>query len=74
MFQHCHELRKFLADLVENAFMVGDRLDTDILVAKRAGAHSVLTLTGVNTREEALNAPEDMKPDRIVEYLGELLD
>lgn len=57
----------------EHAVMTGDRLDTDILVAKRAGSHSVLVLTGVNNRKDAANATDEMKPEVVIEELGELL-
>lgn len=54
--------------------MVGDRLDTDILVGNRAGAYTVLVLTGVATREEAEHALGDIKPDRIIDTLAELIE
>lgn len=57
----------------ENSVMVGDRLDTDILVGNRAGAKSVLVLTGVTSREQAESAKGDLKPDMIIETLGELI-
>ncbi|MCX8052465.1 MAG: HAD-IIA family hydrolase [Armatimonadetes bacterium] len=57
----------------EESVIIGDRLDTDILAGNRAGAHTVLVLTGVTTREQAESAVGDMKPDRIVETLGELM-
>jgi ribonucleotide monophosphatase NagD (HAD superfamily) len=53
--------------------MIGDRLDTDIQVGNRAGAKSVLVLTGVTTRDEAKKALGDYKPDRIIDTLAELL-
>ena len=55
------------------SIMVGDRLDTDILVGNRAGARTVLVLTGVATREEAERAVGDLKPDRIIDTLAELI-
>lgn len=57
----------------DRAVMIGDRLDTDILVGNRAGAQTVLVLTGVTSRKEAESATGDMKPDRIVDTLAELL-
>jgi len=63
-----------LADVpAERAVMVGDRLETDILVGNRAGVHTVLVLTGISSREEAEQVSEDMKPDEIIETLAELL-
>jgi len=57
----------------EQAVVIGDRLDTDILAGNRAGTQTVLVLTGVTTREQAETAEGDMRPDRIVETLGELI-
>ena len=56
----------------KRAVMVGDRLETDILVGNRAGARSVLVLTGVTTREQAESATGELKPDRIIDTLAEL--
>ena len=56
----------------ERAIMVGDRLDTDIEVGRRAGTQTVLVLTGVTGREQAFAAEGKYKPDRIVETLWEL--
>lgn len=53
------------------AIMVGDRLDTDILMAKRLNIRSVLTLTGVTSLEELAVAPPDLLPDLVVHHLGE---
>jgi len=55
------------------AIMVGDRLDTDIQVGNRAGAETVLVLTGVTSREEAELAQGELKPGRIIETLAELV-
>ncbi len=51
--------------------MVGDRLDSDIEGGKRAGIGTVLVLTGVTTREEAIES--GWRPDFIVEDVGGLL-
>ena len=52
--------------------MIGDRLDTDIAVGRRAGARTVLVLTGVTDLEKAQSAPPDWHPDRIIGDLREL--
>lgn len=50
--------------------MVGDRIYTDMRMAREAGVLGVLTLTGEATREQASEAAEE--PDLIIEDLGEL--
>ncbi len=55
-----------------DSVMVGDRLDTDIAVGRRAGAATVLVLTGVTSAEKAQTAPPEWRPDRIIGDLREL--
>ncbi len=52
--------------------VVGDRLDTDIAVGRRAGARTVLALTGVTSREQAEAAPAGTRPDVIVDSVADL--
>ena len=66
------KILEFTNTPAELSVMVGDRLDTDILVGNRAGAQTVLVLTGVTSKEEAIQASGDLKPDRIIATLAEL--
>ena len=52
--------------------IVGDRLDTDIEGAVRAGMDSLLVLTGVNTVEDALRAEPVRRPTFILPDLAQL--
>jgi phosphoglycolate/pyridoxal phosphate phosphatase family enzyme len=56
----------------QEAVLVGDRLDTDVLVGKRVGLHTVLVLTGVTDAEAVRFASEEMLPDRVIRTLAEL--
>ncbi|MEN9740897.1 MAG: hypothetical protein RLZ72_1163 [Actinomycetota bacterium] len=55
-----------------NALVVGDRLDTDILGANRAGMRSALVLTGIDGPKQVLAAAEDHQPTYILGDLREL--
>ena len=50
--------------------MVGDRLETDIRMAKENGLVAILTLTGVSRREDLRAA--SVKPDHVIESIAEL--
>ncbi|MGV8884985.1 MAG: HAD-IIA family hydrolase [Microbacteriaceae bacterium] len=52
--------------------VIGDRLDTDILGANRAGFASVLVLTGIDQAKQVLAAVPDQRPTFIVNDLREL--
>ena len=45
---------------------VGDRLDTDILGANRAGIRSVLVLTGIDGAKQVLAAEPESRPDVVL--------
>jgi 4-nitrophenyl phosphatase len=64
-------LQKFNLVPAETA-MIGDRLDTDIIAAKRAGIGALYVATGVNTLEEAQRARGDLKPDVLLDDLPAL--
>jgi HAD superfamily hydrolase (TIGR01450 family) len=51
--------------------LIGDRLATDVLMAKKAGMAGALVLTGATGLEEALGAAE--QPDYVLGALSELL-
>lgn len=57
----------------EEVLMIGDRLDTDIEGARRAGLGTALVLTGVHDADDAARAPREQQPDRIVPTLVELV-
>ncbi|HVX09419.1 HAD-IIA family hydrolase [Humibacter sp.] len=51
---------------------VGDRLDTDILGANRAGVPSVLVLTGIDKAKQVLAAKKEERPTYVLSDLREL--
>lgn len=53
---------------------VGDRIDTDITGANRAGIPSALVMTGVSTRKEVLGIKPEGRPNFILENMLELVD
>ncbi len=56
----------------ENPLVIGDRLDTDILGANRAGMRSALVLTGIDGPKQAIAAAENQQPSYILRDLREL--
>ena len=52
--------------------LIGDNLESDVAGGKRLGMTTVLTLTGVATRQEIENLDPDHHPDVIVNDLREL--
>ena len=56
----------------QRPLVIGDRLDTDIEGAVRAGMDSLLVLTGIATREDLLAAPPSRRPTYVAESLGAL--
>jgi HAD superfamily hydrolase (TIGR01450 family) len=54
--------------------VVGDRLDTDIEGANRAGVDSLLVFTGVTTPEQLREAPQARRPTYVAEDLRGLVE
>lgn len=55
----------------DQCVMIGDRLETDILMGKRVGIPTALVLTGITRREDIESA--SYKPDYVLESVKELL-
>lgn len=56
----------------KSVLFIGDRLDTDILGANRAGIPSAVVLTGIDRAKQLLAAPEGSRPTYILGDLREL--
>lgn len=56
----------------QKPLFIGDRLDTDILGAVRAGIDSALVLTGIDRPKHVLAAPEGSRPTYILRDLRDL--
>jgi 4-nitrophenyl phosphatase len=63
-----HGLRRLGLSEPQQAAMIGDRLDTDVVGGARAGLRTILVLTGVTTPAEAVVA--EPKPDAVVTDLA----
>ncbi|MCI0476189.1 MAG: HAD-IIA family hydrolase [Anaerolineales bacterium] len=55
---------------VEECLIVGDRLETDMVMGRAAGARTALVLTGVTKREHLARA--SVQPDYVLENIGEI--
>ena len=62
-------VRHFMA---QKPLFVGDRIDTDIIGANRAGIASVLVLTGVSNRKDVLGCKPHERPTYILDNLMQL--
>ena len=56
----------------QHPLVVGDRLDTDVIGANRAGMASALVLTGIDGPKQVLAAEPDARPDFVLEDLRDL--
>ena len=57
-------------ETARNAVMIGDQIETDLVGARKAGVHTILVLTGVETRESV--GRSKVKPDMIINNLEAL--
>ena len=69
LFEVAMERMKLNTDEV---FVVGDRLNTDILGGSNAGCKTIFVLTGINTREDLTNW--EPKPDVILDNIKDLFE
>ncbi len=59
---------------VTRPLFLGDRLDTDILGANRAGIPSALVLTGIDRAKQVIAADRTMRPTYILDDLRQLFE
>jgi phosphoglycolate/pyridoxal phosphate phosphatase family enzyme len=55
----------------ERMVMVGDRLDTDILFGEKNGLKTILTLSGVTSKEKVFHSENKILPDYYVNSIAE---
>lgn len=65
-------VRSALAVPAEECLVVGDRLDTDLRLGRRAGMATALVLSGVTDREDL--ADSDLAPDHVLASIADLPD
>jgi NagD protein len=65
------ELLRRLAVPAREAAVVGDRISTDVALARSLGMTSVLVLSGATTRGELLGSPQ--RPDYVIDGIAALL-
>jgi HAD superfamily hydrolase (TIGR01450 family) len=57
----------------QDCVMVGDRLHTDVAMARAAGTDAALVLTGDSTREDVAAAAPERRPTFVLERIDDLL-
>jgi len=67
-----YEIVKAKLGPIDEIWMMGDRLDTDIAFAKRFGMKAIMVLTGVSTLEDVERS--GIKPDLVLPSIKELLE
>ena len=55
----------------ENSVMIGDRMDTDIIIGTESGLETILVLTGVTRREDVARYP--YRPTHIVDSVADIV-
>lgn len=63
---------KQLGVTADRCTIVGDRLETDVAMGLNAGLITILTLSGVSSREDLNGSP--LQPDYVIDSLAELPD
>ena len=58
---------------MDNCWFIGDRLNTDVVFAKKIGSKSILVLTGVSREEEVVGVAPENRPDYICKDLSECI-
>lgn len=58
----------------ERCAIVGDRPETDILMAKRGGCLGILVLTGISASQKVEDYPPDQRPDLIFKSILDLAE
>ncbi len=72
-----HSLSYLISDMgvsKDELLIVGDNLDTDICVAKRAGISSCLLLGGISTLQDVARLKTELRPELVVDSLVDLIE
>jgi ribonucleotide monophosphatase NagD (HAD superfamily) len=56
----------------EQCVMVGDRLETDMLMGRQTGMKTAMVLTGASSRDDV--ARETLAPDFVLDSIGDIPD